>query len=274
MIGVHTPTMGARVDHGSRVIQALEALWGAVRREHPDVPPVVVITGSAHQQIGTGLYSRTRGHYGRDLWAGPAGAIPELFIAGELLHPLEGHPLGHRVLETLLHEAAHGLAHARGIKDTSRSGNRYHNRRYAALATELGLDPPLTPDGRGWSECTLAPGTPAVYADALEVLADATLPYMPDPWARLAPSFAGVPTGEDAGDPDGGAGQDPPQARPVTVTPPARRPRGSMTAGRAGSRLTIMCQCDPPRRLAVTPHQHERAPILCGACEAAFDPTE
>jgi hypothetical protein len=43
------------------------------------------------------------------------------------------------VLGTLLHEAAHGLACARCIQDTSRQG-RYHNRRYATLARELGLD--------------------------------------------------------------------------------------------------------------------------------------
>ena len=43
------------------------------------------------------------------------------------------------VLGTLLHEAAHALAAARGITDTSRQG-RYHNKKYAALAAELGLD--------------------------------------------------------------------------------------------------------------------------------------
>ena len=32
------------------------------------------------------------------------------------------------VLDTLLHEAAHALAAARGIKDTSRQG-RYHNKK-------------------------------------------------------------------------------------------------------------------------------------------------
>ncbi|WP_156046190.1 hypothetical protein [Herbidospora cretacea] len=54
---------------------------------------------------------------------------PELFIAGELL------ALGAaRVLQTMLHEAAHALAHVRGIKDTSRSGNRYHNSLFAELA--------------------------------------------------------------------------------------------------------------------------------------------
>jgi hypothetical protein len=50
------------------------------------------------------------------------------------------------VLGTLLHEAAHGLAKTRGIKDTSRQG-RFHNLRYKALAEELGLiaDPSRRP---------------------------------------------------------------------------------------------------------------------------------
>jgi hypothetical protein len=35
-----------------------------------------------------------------------------------------------------VHEAAHGLANTRGVKDTSRQG-RYHNKRFRALAEEL-----------------------------------------------------------------------------------------------------------------------------------------
>ena len=55
-----------------------------------------------------------------------------------------------------LHEAAHTLATQRGIKDTSAAGNRYHNKRFAALAAELGLRSPDTPDKiTGWSSCTL-----------------------------------------------------------------------------------------------------------------------
>jgi hypothetical protein len=40
--------------------------------------------------------------------------------------------------DRVLHEAAHGLAVVRGIRDTSRGG-RYHNRRFLALAYEVGL---------------------------------------------------------------------------------------------------------------------------------------
>jgi hypothetical protein len=66
------------------------------------------------------------------------------------------------VLGTLLHEAAHGLAYARKLSDTSRQG-RYHNRRYATLAGELGLDVahlgPL-----GWSPTSVPEQTAALYA--------------------------------------------------------------------------------------------------------------
>jgi hypothetical protein len=75
------------------------------------------------------------------------------------------------VLGTLLHEAAHGLAQARGVQDTSRQG-RYHNRRYATLAGELGLEvagvQPI-----GWSATTVPKTTAAAYAGPLEDLAAA-----------------------------------------------------------------------------------------------------
>ncbi len=41
------------------------------------------------------------------------------------------------VLGTLLHEAAHALAAARGITGTSRQG-RYHNRKFATFADRAG----------------------------------------------------------------------------------------------------------------------------------------
>jgi hypothetical protein len=86
-----------------------------------------------------------------------------VLVGGEGLHrgPAE-------VLGTLLHEAAHGLAQARSIQDTSRQG-RYHNRRYAHLARELGLDvssvKPI-----GWSATTVPEQTAAAYTSQLEEL--------------------------------------------------------------------------------------------------------
>lgn len=51
----------------------------------------------------------------------------EVFVGGEGLArgPAD-------VLATLLHEAAHALAHVRGIQDTSRQG-RWHNAQFKAL---------------------------------------------------------------------------------------------------------------------------------------------
>jgi hypothetical protein len=69
------------------------------------------------------------------------------------------------VLGTLLHEAAHGLADARGIQDTSRQG-RYHSRRYARLAAEVGLD--VAHDAKtGWSQTTVGDQLAEAYADVL-----------------------------------------------------------------------------------------------------------
>jgi hypothetical protein len=80
------------------------------------------------------------------------------------------------VLGTLLHEAAHGLAQARGVQDISRQG-RYHNRRYATLAHELGLEV-ASVQPIGWSATTVPATTvpdttAAAYAGQLQDLAAA-----------------------------------------------------------------------------------------------------
>jgi hypothetical protein len=72
------------------------------------------------------------------------------------------------VLATLLHEAAHGLAQARKLQDTSRGG-RYHNRRYATLARELGLEV-ASVKPIGWSATTVPEPTAAGYASQLAEL--------------------------------------------------------------------------------------------------------
>jgi hypothetical protein len=77
----------------------------------------------------------------------------------------------HDVLGTLLHEAAHALAHARGIKDTSRQG-RYHNKHFKTHAEQLGLI--AEHDARiGWSASTITDVTGIAYARQLHDLTDA-----------------------------------------------------------------------------------------------------
>jgi hypothetical protein len=45
---------------------------------------------------------------------------------------------GRAVLEVMLHKAAHALAVVRGVRDPSAESNRNHNKRFVALATEIG----------------------------------------------------------------------------------------------------------------------------------------
>ena len=72
------------------------------------------------------------------------------------------------VLGLLLHEAAHGVAAERGVKDASRQG-RYHNRQFKAIAEELGLDVAQDPPF-GWTATTVPAATAARYTDALASL--------------------------------------------------------------------------------------------------------
>jgi hypothetical protein len=142
----------------SLLVAALEHAWQTIRTRHPDVPEAVLVvaSGSAGKRLNWG-------HFAPHRWQVAGADRHEVLVGGEGLHrgPLE-------VLGTLLHEAAHGLAQARGIQDTSRQG-RYHNRRYAHLAGELGLEvssvKPI-----GWSATTVPEPTAAGYAGQLEEL--------------------------------------------------------------------------------------------------------
>ena len=142
----------------SRLVRALEQVWGAIQRRHPEVPAVVVTLGAGSVGVPRGVLKL--GHFAADRWtAGGAGspAVAELFVGGEGL--AQG---AESVLATLLHEAAHGLADVRRVQDTSRQG-RYHNTRYKALGEELGLVVTQVA-GIGWSGTALADGTTARYA--------------------------------------------------------------------------------------------------------------
>jgi hypothetical protein len=147
----------------SAMVAAMEHAWTAIRARHPQVPEVIVILG-AGSEARRGLFKL--GHFAAARWQVADQRRAEVLVSGE------GLQRGARdVLGTLLHEAAHGLADTRGIQDTSRQG-RYHNRRYAHLATELGLDVTCDPT-TGWSQTTIPDQLAAVYADVLTDLAAA-----------------------------------------------------------------------------------------------------
>ena len=152
----------------SRILAVLEDMWQAIRTHHPEIPPVVIIIAS-----GTEGKQARYGHHAPGRWYVANQERTEIMISGEGLRRD-----AQSVLGTLLHEAAHALAAARGIKDTSRQG-RYHNKHFKTLAEELGITVGF--DGViGWS-ITTVPGQTAAYdADQLAALKNAMILWRRD----------------------------------------------------------------------------------------------
>lgn len=106
------------------------------------------------------------GHFAASRWNVAGDSRREVLVGGEGLQrpPVE-------VFGTLLHEAAHGIADARGVTDTSRQG-RYHNSSFRQLAIEVGLD--VARDGsRGWARTEVPAATAARYRQPLAKLGPA-----------------------------------------------------------------------------------------------------
>jgi hypothetical protein len=152
---------GSRFQAASPILKVLEDLWLEIRRWHPDIPPAVIIIAS-----GTDGKHPRWGHHAPGRWNVAGQQYAEVMISGEGLRRTPDEVLG-----TLLHEAAHALAHSRGIKDTSRQG-RYHNKHFKTLAEQLGLitghDPCI-----GWSASTITDVTRIAYARQLHDLTQA-----------------------------------------------------------------------------------------------------
>ena len=139
----------------SAVVRVLEDIWSAIRARHGEVPAVVIIIAS-----GTERKQPVWGHHAPGRWHTGTGQRAEIMISGEGLGRTPPDVLG-----TLLHEAAHALAAARGIKDTSRQG-RYHNTKYKMLAEELGITVTFDP-AIGWSITGVPGHTAETYASQL-----------------------------------------------------------------------------------------------------------
>jgi hypothetical protein len=232
----------------SELVAAMEVAWSAIQRWHPDVPAVVVTVGAG--SIGVPVGALKLGHFAARRWvtndSADSGGIAELFVGGEGLR--RG---ADEVLATLLHEAAHGLADARGIKETSRQG-RYHNARFKALGEELGLV--ITRAGAiGWSGTKLPPGTAEEYAVECAELGSALVAYRhPEGGVPLGPGGPGAGAG---GKSPGGVGKG-----------------GVGKAPKNG--VVLVCNCPKPRRIRASSAVVEQGSILCRVCDADFIPTQ
>ena len=147
------------------LVAAIEEAWAAIQARHEDVPEVVVTLAS-----GNGRGGMAYGHFAASRWARGDALVHELLVGGEGLQ--RG---GRAVLGTLMHEAAHAAAEARGIKDTSRQG-RFHNTRFKAIGEEFGLT--LTKDPSiGWSITDVPDETAASYRAVIDALDAAIVAY-------------------------------------------------------------------------------------------------
>ncbi|QKZ20591.1 hypothetical protein [Streptomyces chartreusis] len=232
---------------GTRLITALEKCWVAIQKNHPDVPPVLFITGTGIARRQTEKPSTsadaprrrhypTRGHHWADRWAvaEQEQRLAELFVAGETCR--DG---GEEILKTELHEAAHALAHVRKIQDVSKGDPRWHRKEFAALAREVGLEPPRKSEKPlGFSNCELTDATRRKYASVIRQLDAAALPGL---------------GGDEAETTD-------------EETPDQPENPGSTN----GKRLKVSCSCEPARAFAVTPKVLGEGPIICGVCGEPF----
>lgn len=221
----------------SGLVAACEAAWADIQARHPELPPVVLVLGSGVQ--GGRLVKL--GHWWQSQWLADGTARGEVLLAGEALHlPAED------VFEVLLHEAAHGINCARGIKDTSRGG-RYHNQLFKATGTEVGLHVRRM-DPYGWAATNLRPETIETYRASIDRIAEhlriaRALPRQTPPGTGI--NGNGTGTGTTAGQ---GQGED------------DRRRRSSMAA----------CGCG--RNLRIAPGVLAKGPVLCGLCSTEFAP--
>lgn len=138
--------------------------------------------------------------------------------------------------ERLLHEAVHGVAAARGIRDTSRAG-RYHNRRFLNVAEEMGLEHPEEPHpSSGFSLVVMTAEARRRYRPTAERLQRALKAHLAATSSETSRSFRG---------------------------PAARH-------GSSGGGVRVKAVCDCGRNVRVVPSVLAQAPIMCGACGKQF----
>jgi len=225
------PGAGARLRlHDAGRQAACEEAWRAFQRHHRELPDVVIVLGSG---VERGRLVKL-GHWWGGRWETAGELRGEVLLAGEALHlPAED------VFEVLLHEAAHGLNAARGVKDTSRAG-RYHNARFKATSVEVGLVVSQMPP-YGWAETKLGPAALERYSAEIEGLRRAV---------KIARRFDARKTGVALPGSSAGVEGD-----------------GSRSGGRSG-RSALSCGCSRLMRMA--PKVAALGPVVCGVCGSKF----
>ncbi len=239
-----TTATEAKNHTGSTVVALIERVWDSIRAEHPELPAVVVTTGS-----GEGV---KWGHFRPESWkrADDGTKLHEFFLASEAL--AKG---AKQVLQTTIHEAAHTLNRVRGNKDTSRQ-NRYHNGTFRKTAEELGLEHKgASPDKTlGFSFVTLTAATLVKYAPILEEL-DRELKL-----TGLLPFWLGGSDGDD--DERGG--------EKITKPKSTGGEEGEGETKPQSGNLKATCGCEEPIIIRLSRKVLDLGVVRCDQCSELF----
>lgn len=153
MTALETP-----IPTSAALISVLQTTWDAIRKQHPDTPEAILTFGDGNR--GKKL---AYGHFATHMWKVGERTVCEVFVGGE---GLERGALA--TFGTLMHEAAHGVAHTREVKDTSRQGN-FHNAKFKVIGEELGLELQHSKE-IGWSVTTVPDATALIWEEHIAAL--------------------------------------------------------------------------------------------------------
>lgn len=262
-------TKTAKKQTGSEIVKCLEVLYAAIRKRHPELPEVVMVTGSGIAN-GSGKWAHVSvGYHWEDRYVDGTEATSEIvkrnemFIAGERLACGVEY-----TLQTVLHECAHLLNIARDTQDCSRQG-RYHNMKFVEAAREMGLDymlirtnekgkVALDPDPTlGFSAVELVEETKIKYKREIEQLDKAIKAAINDPFALSMVGKTGGFSGTGGGDGSHTIG---------------RKTRAPGTPSR--NNVKYVCGCEKPRIMRMAASTFDDGPIICGLCGQDFEPSE
>lgn len=142
----------------SPAVRALEVAYRAIRRRHPEAPEVTIVVKRDAKAWGHTTVDR--------VWSGKGvdeGTRYEIMISGENLRrgAIE-------VMATLLHEAAHAINLASGVRDCDVNGR--HNRKFRERAEALGLDV-VEVGWHGWTGTSLTADGTERWRRAIDSLA-------------------------------------------------------------------------------------------------------
>ncbi|MFI9186856.1 hypothetical protein ACIGXG_32075 [Streptomyces goshikiensis] len=239
---------------GVAITTALVEAWTAIRARHSDVPEAIVTMATGGRESALKL-----AHFSRNRWKAVKGdqVHHEVFVTAESL--LRG---AVSTMETLVHEAAHGVSTVRKIDDCSVS--QYHNKHFKAVAMELGMvytKPVGERDKKkyGFAFPVLGEEAKEAYADQIAAL-DKAIHATRVPAIPLSTEGRGkgkTVTGTTGLD-EGEEGEEKPPR-------PEKEDRNYVKA---------TCQCPQPAVIRVSPTALAKRKIMCGDCMKKFTVAE